>query len=598
MSNQQDIFYVVRVGVDGTKELVQFTGDVKKLNEESDKGGKVIGKYDEKLKSFSNTLDDTKGKTDRLNKSHSSANNLLLELTRGASDAQYGIRGLGNNLEQAAYISTLAYKEFGSVNGVLAGMKASLLGPGGLIVGVTALTIALPLAGKFISNLGKDSKDFTADSEELVKQLQTINRELAKLKGLDNGSFFSSESDYDAIRRLSVLEEDIKARIREMNIAQAEQASSNPYGGYVPYNTEEIRQAQADLEAVSEEIEQLQKSIERTERLKSYPEALAAEWERAKAATEEYNKAFQEEFDNFSFDVDPLAASDTSALEKQLDDDAKARAAYFNDQAQAQQKFNNYLAQMQVTVARSSGDELAAIEAERQRRIEEIRNNELITEQQRKDALVLINEDAENRITAYKEQQEEIRTQKAKEETEERKMLERQLRDLQLSFAENVTSSLVGFGAVLVGESEKNAKARFEWDKAFNYASAITNTAAGVTKALATLPPPASYWAAASTGIAGGIQVAKIAATTFQGSGTGASASSYNYRSGNGDQPVFTTPTGSNSNTRSNSQENSGETRNTGRTKVVYLDNLGNFVARGLEEMDASGGSNYVRGSL
>ena len=76
------------------------------------------------------------------------------------------------------------------------------------------------------------------------------------------------------------------------------------------------------------------------------------------------------------------------------------------------------------------------------------------------------------------------------------------------------------------GKSEKDARRAFKAQKAFNLASALTNTYLAVTSALATkveLFPGQRFIEAGLAGAAGAVQVAKIAKTQFEGgSSTGA----------------------------------------------------------------------------
>ena len=76
------------------------------------------------------------------------------------------------------------------------------------------------------------------------------------------------------------------------------------------------------------------------------------------------------------------------------------------------------------------------------------------------------------------------------------------------------------------GKSEKDAKRAFKAQKAFNLASALTNTYLAVTAALATkveLFPGQRFIEAGLAGAAGAVQVAKIAKTQFEGGATSAS---------------------------------------------------------------------------
>ena len=76
------------------------------------------------------------------------------------------------------------------------------------------------------------------------------------------------------------------------------------------------------------------------------------------------------------------------------------------------------------------------------------------------------------------------------------------------------------FNIAITKANEQAAKQRFATDKAFSISSAVINTALGVTKALATLPPPASYVTAAITAAAGIAQVTQIATQSFGSGGS------------------------------------------------------------------------------
>jgi len=60
-------------------------------------------------------------------------------------------------------------------------------------------------------------------------------------------------------------------------------------------------------------------------------------------------------------------------------------------------------------------------------------------------------------------------------------------------------------------EQNKQIIAAFKRNQVISIAEAIINTAAGITNALATLPPPFSFITAAATGVLGALQVKTIA---------------------------------------------------------------------------------------
>lgn len=87
--------------------------------------------------------------------------------------------------------------------------------------------------------------------------------------------------------------------------------------------------------------------------------------------------------------------------------------------------------------------------------------------------------------------------------------------DARDTIAENAINSLQSMTAGVAREN----RAMFEINKAAGIASAVVNTAQGVTKALAEYPPPLSFAMAAAQAAAGAAQIAAISKTKF-GSGT------------------------------------------------------------------------------
>ena len=93
------------------------------------------------------------------------------------------------------------------------------------------------------------------------------------------------------------------------------------------------------------------------------------------------------------------------------------------------------------------------------------------------------------------------------------------------------------------GKSEKDARKAFRAQKAFNLASALTNTYLAVTSALANakeLFPGQRFIEAGLAGAAGAVQVAKIAKTQFTSSAS--SADTGGGGGGGGNAPTMSAP--------------------------------------------------------
>jgi hypothetical protein len=136
---------------------------------------------------------------------------------------------------------------------------------------------------------------------------------------------------------------------------------------------------------------------------------------------------------------------------------------------------------------------LEEAEMERRKRLLE---NDLLLEEERQ----LIIEESEARITEIKQSEEEKRRQEAIKSAEEEAMVNEQVASAKADIANQ--------GLELIQEvAGKESKI----GKAAGIAQATINTAQGVTKALASSPPPFNLILAGITGAAGLVQINKIA---------------------------------------------------------------------------------------
>lgn len=99
--------------------------------------------------------------------------------------------------------------------------------------------------------------------------------------------------------------------------------------------------------------------------------------------------------------------------------------------------------------------------------------------------------------------------------------LENELRQKKLQMASNALSILSEATTLFNAKNEKDARAQFKIQKAFNLAAAITNTANAVTSALATINPVPGgrFIEAGIAAAAGAVNIAKISATQFNSGG-------------------------------------------------------------------------------
>jgi myosin heavy subunit len=120
----------------------------------------------------------------------------------------------------------------------------------------------------------------------------------------------------------------------------------------------------------------------------------------------------------------------------------------------------------------------------------------------------------------------DIKYAKDKEELEQEDVArQKTINEKKIQMAMDGLSIINDLFQMNAGKSEKDARRAFKAQKAFNLASAVTNTYLAVTSALATakeLFPGQRFIEAGLAGAAGAVQVAKIAKTQFTSSATSA----------------------------------------------------------------------------
>ena len=119
----------------------------------------------------------------------------------------------------------------------------------------------------------------------------------------------------------------------------------------------------------------------------------------------------------------------------------------------------------------------------------------------------------------------DIKYSKDKEVLESEELArQKTINEKKIQMAMNGLSIINDLFQMNAGKSEKDARKAFKAQKAFNLASALTNTYLAVTAALANkieLFPGQRFVEAGLAGAAGAVQVAKIAKTQFEGGGGG-----------------------------------------------------------------------------
>jgi hypothetical protein len=239
----------------------------------------------------------------------------------------------------------------------------------------------------------------------------------------------------------------------------------------------------------------------------------AVEEERQAKITNAQEKEKQELANKYEalYELADKAGQSTKDLQEQQGKDSQAITKKYND------------------LEKVAKDELAAKEKERAAKEKAVLEELTLSESQLKLQKLTSQYEADQLL--YKDNKEilkalDIKYAKDKETLEEEDVArQKNINQKKIQMAMDGLSIINDLFQMNAGKSEKDARRAFKAQKAFNLASALTNTYLAVTAALANkkeLFPGQRFVEAGLAGAAGAVQVAKIAKTQFTSSATSA----------------------------------------------------------------------------
>jgi hypothetical protein len=108
------------------------------------------------------------------------AGNTLIQFSRIAQDAPYGIIGIGNNITATAESFSYLKAQTGSTGGALKALASSITGTGGILLGVSLLTTGLTLLAQSGLTVGDVIDKITGNFDEFGAALKKANEEAVK----------------------------------------------------------------------------------------------------------------------------------------------------------------------------------------------------------------------------------------------------------------------------------------------------------------------------------------------------------------------------------------------------------------------------------
>jgi hypothetical protein len=171
--------------------------------------------------------------------------NALMQFSRIAQDAPYGIIGIGNNLTATAEAFGHLRNQTGSAGGALKAMASSLMGTGGILLGVSLLTTGFTLLAQSGLSVGDIIDKITGDFDEAAASVKKLGLEAAKTAGTEI-------SELKAL--VSVAQKDTKSREERLIAVKKLQSEFPAYFGNL--STEKILNGDVtkSIENVSEAL--------------------------------------------------------------------------------------------------------------------------------------------------------------------------------------------------------------------------------------------------------------------------------------------------------------------------------------------------------
>jgi len=167
--------------------------------------------------------------------------NALMQFSRIAQDAPYGIIGIGNNLTATAEAFSYLKNQTGSTGGALKALANSLMGTGGILLGISLLTTGFTLLSQSGLSVGDLIDKLTGDFNEFSDSIKKASDEAVK----------STISEVSSLKELIfVAQNETKSKKERLSAVSELQKL---YPGYFGNLTQE-KILTGDLTAITQEL--------------------------------------------------------------------------------------------------------------------------------------------------------------------------------------------------------------------------------------------------------------------------------------------------------------------------------------------------------
>jgi hypothetical protein len=224
------------------KELSKVKLDRLKLGLDTSEINAQIKDAKTNLNSLKTTVKDTGNAIGgQFTKQVGNGGNTLMQFSRIAQDAPYGIIGIGNNITATAESFSYLKAQTGSTGGALKALASSLMGTGGILLGVSLLTTGLTLLAQSGLTVGDIIDKITGRFDAFGATVNKIAVDAAKNSGQEIAGL-------NAL--ISVAQDDVKSRKDRLTAVDELQSKYPAYFG----NLDKEKILNGDLTGVTKEL--------------------------------------------------------------------------------------------------------------------------------------------------------------------------------------------------------------------------------------------------------------------------------------------------------------------------------------------------------
>jgi hypothetical protein len=224
------------------KELSKVKLDRLKLGLDTTEINAQIKDAKNNLNSLKTTVKDTGNVIGgQFTKQVGNGGNTLMQFSRIAQDAPYGIIGIGNNITATAESFSYLKAQTGSTGGALKALASSIAGTGGILLGVSLLTTGLTLLSQSGLTVGDIIDKITGRFDAFGATVNKIAVDAAKNSGQEIAGL-------NAL--ISVAQDDVKSRKDRLTAVDELQSKYPAYFG----NLDKEKILNGDLTGVTKEL--------------------------------------------------------------------------------------------------------------------------------------------------------------------------------------------------------------------------------------------------------------------------------------------------------------------------------------------------------